>query len=164
MGSSNTSHPTNLALSRRPCSQGLQQRPRRWDRRPHNITSLSPQWNLQSVTMILHALASVFISQAGSGALPHVSLFPHLYLPPDPGEKAGHLISPAKWPLQSVSCLLGSMASGGSPPRAGGGEGLEKGKGSEVTGLCEKVLRIQSRPDQLMAPNPRQEATGPAPP
>lgn len=104
LGSSNASHPTNLALSRRPCSQSLQQRPRGWDRRPHNITSLSPQWNLQSVTMILHALASVFISRAGSVAPPHGSLFPYLYLPPDPGEKAGHLISPAQ--MATAVCLM----------------------------------------------------------
>lgn len=43
-------------------------------------------------------------------------------------------------------------------------EGLEKGRGSEVTRLCDKVLRIQHQPDQLVAADPRQEAMGPAAP
>lgn len=43
-------------------------------------------------------------------------------------------------------------------------EGLEKRRGSEVTRLCDKVLRIQHQPDQLVAADPRQEAMGPAAP
>lgn len=50
-------------------------------------------------------------------------MFPHIYLPPGPGEKAGHVIRPAESALHSVSCLLGSTASRGSPHR---GEGQGK--------------------------------------
>lgn len=94
---------------------------------------VSPQWNLQSIslaadTKILPAVASVFISQTGAGALPHLPLLPHLYLPPGPWEKVGHRIFPGQWAPRSVSCLVGSMALGGSPPRGGRRRRFGEGK------------------------------------